>query len=582
MLARLATVLRWQNRLFENLPMKIMTAVMALLLLPLLGAASFRRNLAGDFEASSPRKLHALKSPGTADGNKPLHSVRSSALATMKPAEQAEEKALVISGRLVDEKGRPIQDTKLSCRFSVDRKFGNPNAGGGGSITTDQEGRFFRLVPKNLYPMARRIRPPTRICFEMRKLSRPSKSASKGVFVDITKRVKTGDLDLGDQTLEAFAILVSGRAQRTNGQPLAAAIIKLRRKDFIGKHERYRTPVGMFDDCLSNKQGQFELRGILLKETSDELFVSASKKGFLDAKKVPCRLSAKTLVVTLEQAGVFRVRLLPTKGISVTSWFYSLRPEAEVGRRRGGNNVSKNGRIEMNDLAPGTYRLQIFGRQLDLLWEKKNITIKGGATADLGDILVVVDLNVYDFEFVDVKGLPIQGVSFQSAGSSKRLVITVSGRNLGPKHQLRSKRSSFDMTFSKKGYLERVVAIKPGLTRVVFRKAERVLIKFPEQWPRLQKGEAIILSDRGFRHILKPGPKGLIQTTGPLPFTPLALGNTTFQLSLQRVTGSATNIQQLSSISFNVNGDAGQVVDLVLPEDLEKRIRKMRAANSKN
>ncbi len=479
------------------------------------------------------------------------------------------KKASVITGHIVDENGDAITNQAYQYRIVATRS-NSGRSSHGSNLDTDSQGKF-RLVlsESDAEPV-----PGQTVIFELTERNRNvGLDLRPQIRVDLTERLKTGELDLGAIRATLAPVLVAGRVVSSSGDPIEGAQFSLSRLIAVPNAPDHFP--GHYNNALlghlnnrSKEDGTFQIRGYLFDSTTKGLFAAASKTGFLKAQEVACELGQSNLVLVLAQAASFVAQVVADENVKLSTLAYSLRPADEQGY--GWSGLPRGGKIQERELKPGAYNFQIVTQQGHPLTELVKLQFVAGTTTDLGKVPIKVDFKRYTFEFSNEKGDPLRKVMILSdQEQSGRVPLRTRAHN--SVHNLDVMDEKLQLLFSCPGYLSQSQKVVPGKTTVIFSLAPKVTVQLIGNLPKLGKNESLSFHCQalGKRPVFQ-GPV-VLDDSFRAEFSVAGLGpqNLTLHVlhkSEKGAFGTGVTLPR-KSLTFDVTSASSQTIKLLVPDD---------------
>ncbi len=272
-----------------------------------------------------------------------------------------------LKGRLIDEAGEPIKDSKIFLQVFADK--GQGTRGDSHYVSTTRTGQF--KVPLSRGFDSRVFKREIEISTEARENTPPLT-----VRLPMSSEALKDDIDLGTLTLKGPSLLASGHIRDLAGNPIAGAHFDIRN----GRDEAPDATTKKIGRLQSDKRGAFQIYG---ETTASTLHISAYAANHFQ-EGVEVKTGAPNVNISLSRVCKLKGRLIMPEDID-GRFFWVLAVKGQT------HDVQPDGHFELSYLKPGPHKFAVLrrGKARPYAFEKE-VILKGGETRDLGDIPVQV------------------------------------------------------------------------------------------------------------------------------------------------------------------------------------------------
>jgi RNA polymerase sigma factor (sigma-70 family) len=311
--------------------------------------------------------------------------------------------APVLTGRLMSRDLAPVRDTKLWTTFF--HRDGRVRK----TVVTDGDGRFTIPVPGDKSEKGDEGDKGDKSDKKIELLLVDASGdrgpgASDQVTVDMTRMtVRKGINEIGDLTLRAQPIALSGKVVDAGQEPVAGARVRVVRRE-----RGYEWGIDQLY-AKTGPDGTFEIRGGAFDHG---LFAQVSAQGYVDQDAVSFSFGERDRVFVVRQGASIVARLLLDDWVNQRSLLVTTR-EFSKQMTRGCSLavVSRDGQLRLQNLSPGrvSIRIEAAGDATPLV-DLAEILVKSGETKTLADIDLRGRVRRIRLHVVDEKGAPLPRV----------------------------------------------------------------------------------------------------------------------------------------------------------------------------
>jgi hypothetical protein len=314
---------------------------------------------------------------------------------------------LALRGRLIDDAHQP----RAGVEFCVQTRELPPSGGWGFVNAPDdmvQEGGLgLSLLPMNLPRMKSDEHGSFRIDCDVSKrrggnlflvfVESEGGLNERGCRVLLEKTPPARVVELGDLRFSPAPVIASGTIKDEEGHPLAQVSVGV--SPVVSGGYRYATQ--------SLADGSFRVLGVCLDK---EVRLNFSRDGYTDATSGGPPGDMDGLEVVMEGAGRIRGRVRMPDGLDPKQYgvrWKRIRPEASSSGCSGSGSIGEEGRIELRDLPPGDYDVEITSRigfETTSLITRNGVAVEAGKTVDFGEIEVPSSNRKITLRLLDANG----------------------------------------------------------------------------------------------------------------------------------------------------------------------------------
>lgn len=302
-----------------------------------------------------------------------------------------------IEGRAVSAEGLPLARANLELQ-GLRSVSSNQTTGSMHESLCDGEGRFRVHVHRPVEQGS---------AFRLTCRGRGEAPArATAVATSVTRDVRDHDrlvVDLGDVQLARSPVVVSGRVLDSAKRPVAGARIEIRSVD-PGASEHWGT-----SDGESGEDGIFSI-GAELPWNRIEV---RARLGGLGSRgeAVAVDRGARDVVLMIARPGSIATRMLVHEGIDLgdLDLLVTQLRAADV-LRASSHQTDDDGRVRVNDLAPGSWTIEVQLRG-EVLATRRDVVVHGGETTTLAPIDLRSTMHAIAIHAVDEHGTPLERAS---------------------------------------------------------------------------------------------------------------------------------------------------------------------------
>lgn len=301
----------------------------------------------------------------------------------LQPRPSLQPALLVLTGRIVNEEGRPARSLELAALTF--RRDGGVSRGG---LLTDSDGRFRAEFAASDVAAGELLRWVVEFHATRRKPQRSAEVAFVGL-------PSSGEADLGDVVLHPDPLLVAGRVLGPDGEPVPRAWVTLATATPDGTAA---PAASWWREARTDAEGSFTFRG---REPRPRIRLAVRAPGYL-GREVETAPGTEGLEVRLPRGAAVRGSIRVDPGVPLRGTMLVLTPgDGERARLR----LDDRGEYGWSPCLPGVQTLVLVAPTGEELWRGRVTLVAGETTRHDVDLRGVV--HGMDLEVVDDSGQPL-------------------------------------------------------------------------------------------------------------------------------------------------------------------------------